>query len=82
VGVYEKALVRQEDIDYKMREMDDNIFVRFYCVYCRLKSGGMINSQRLSETIQSHINSMAKVRFYPGEFEMRVLAKGVLQVLP
>jgi butyrate kinase len=28
-----------------------------------------------------YINSMAKVRLYPGEFEMEALAKGVLRLL-
>ena len=44
-------------------------------------TGGMINSQLLSETIRAHIESMAEVRFYPGEFEMEALAEGVLRVL-
>ena len=44
-------------------------------------TGGMINSQLLSEAIRVHIESMAEVRLYPGEFEMEALAEGVLRVL-
>ncbi len=44
-------------------------------------TGGMINSQLLSETIGTYIKSIADVRLYPGEFEMDALAQGVLRVL-
>jgi butyrate kinase len=44
-------------------------------------TGGMINSQFLTEAICAHIEPMAEVRLYPGEFEMEALAEGVLRVL-
>jgi butyrate kinase len=44
-------------------------------------TGGMVNSQFLTEEICAHIEPMAKVRLYPGEFEMEALAEGVLRVL-
>lgn len=44
-------------------------------------TGGMVNSQLLSDAICMHIEPMAEVRLYPGEFEMEALAEGVLRVL-
>ncbi len=44
-------------------------------------TGGMVNSQFLTEAICAHIEPMADVRLYPGEFEMEALAEGVLRVL-
>ena len=42
---------------------------------------GMVNSQLLTDAICAHIEPMAEVRLYPGEFEMEALAEGVLRVL-
>ncbi len=42
---------------------------------------GMINSHLLFETIYAHIESIAEVRLYLGEFEMGALAEGVRYVL-
>jgi butyrate kinase len=44
-------------------------------------TGGMVNSQFLTRAICVHIEPMAEVRLYPGEFEMEALAEGVLRVL-
>lgn len=44
-------------------------------------TGGMVNSKLLSDAICTHIEPMAEVRLYPGEFEMEALAEGVLSVL-
>jgi butyrate kinase len=44
-------------------------------------TGGMVNSPLLAEAICAHIEPMAEVRIYPGEFEMEALAEGVLRVL-
>ena len=44
-------------------------------------TGGMANSQHLSDAICTHISPLAEVRLYPGEFEMEALAEGVLRVL-
>ncbi len=44
-------------------------------------TGGMVNSQSLTEAICAHIAPMAQVKLYPGEFEMEALAEGVLRVL-
>jgi butyrate kinase len=44
-------------------------------------TGGMVNSRVLTDAICSHIESMAHIRIYPGEFEMEALAQGVLRVL-
>jgi butyrate kinase len=44
-------------------------------------TGGMINSRLLSDAIRVHIEPIARVRLYQGEFEMEALAEGVLRVL-
>ena len=44
-------------------------------------TGGMINSRRLSDAIRAHIEPIAQVKLYQGEFEMEALAEGVLRVL-
>jgi butyrate kinase len=44
-------------------------------------TGGMINSRLLSDAIRVHIEPIAHVRLYQGEFEMEALAEGVLRVL-
>ena len=44
-------------------------------------TGGMINSRRLSDAIRVHIEPIAHVKLYQGEFEMEALAEGVLRVL-
>ena len=44
-------------------------------------TGGMVNSQLLSDAICTHIEPIAEVRLYPGEFEMEALAEGALRVL-
>jgi len=44
-------------------------------------TGGMINSRILSDAIRVHIEPIARVRLYQGEFEMEALAEGVLRVL-
>ena len=44
-------------------------------------TGGMVNSQLLSDAICMHIEPIAKVRLFPGEFEMEALAEGALRVL-
>ena len=44
-------------------------------------TGGMVNSQLLTDAICMHIKPMAEVRIYPGEFEMEALAEGVLRVM-
>jgi butyrate kinase len=44
-------------------------------------TGGMINSELLSREISAHIEPMAHIRLYPGEFEMEALAEGALRVL-
>jgi butyrate kinase len=41
----------------------------------------MVNSQLLSDAICMHIEPIAKVRLFPGEFEMEALAEGALRVL-
>ncbi|MCX5849323.1 MAG: butyrate kinase [Deltaproteobacteria bacterium] len=44
-------------------------------------TGGMANSQHLTNALYTHISPLAEVRLYPGEFEMEALAEGVLRVL-
>lgn len=44
-------------------------------------TGGMVNSQLLSDAICLHIEPIAKVSLFPGEFEMEALAEGALRVL-
>lgn len=44
-------------------------------------TGGMVNSQLLSDAICTHIQPIAEVRLYPGEFETEALAEGALRVL-
>jgi butyrate kinase len=44
-------------------------------------TGGMVNAHLLSDAICMHIEPMAEVRLYPGEFEMEALAEGALRVL-
>jgi len=44
-------------------------------------TGGMVKSELLAKEICAHIEPMAAVRLYPGEFEMEALAEGVLRVL-
>ncbi len=44
-------------------------------------TGGMVNSELLAGAICAHLETMAEIRLYPGEFEMEALAEGVLRVL-
>jgi butyrate kinase len=44
-------------------------------------TGGMANSQYLTNALCTHISPLAEVRLYQGEFEMEAIAEGVLRVL-
>jgi butyrate kinase len=44
-------------------------------------TGGMVKSKLLTGAICAHIEAMAEIRNYPGEYEMEALAEGVLRVL-
>ncbi len=44
-------------------------------------TGGMARSERLCQELLPYIEWIARVKFYPGEFEMEALAYGALRVL-
>ena len=44
-------------------------------------TGGMANSQMLTDWIKERVSFIAPVRIYPGEGEMEALAEGALRVM-
>jgi butyrate kinase len=44
-------------------------------------TGGMANSERLTETLKSYISFLGRVFVFPGEKEMEALAQGAFRVL-